>query len=105
MSLQGKTVFSKFDLQCVYLEIDVNPDDIPKTAVTTPIRLFEFVKMPFGLKNAGASFQCHMDSIFANIDVSVYLDDILISSETPEQHLKDLKGTVPAGNQRFIIYF
>ena len=43
--------------------------------------------MPFGLKNADATFQRLMDSIFGDLDfVFVYLDDILISSENEEDH-------------------
>ena len=91
MSLHGKKVFSKVDLQRAYLQIPVAKADIPKTAVATPFGLFEYKFMPFGLKNAGPTFQRFIDSIFnQSKNVFIYLDDILIASETEEEHLKDI---------------
>jgi len=55
--LQGKNCFSKIDLKKAYHQIPVAEDDISKTAASTPFGLFEFFRMPFGLRNAGQTFQ------------------------------------------------
>ena len=89
--LHGKKVFSKVDLMKGYHQIPVADDDVKKTAVITPFGLFIFPRTPFGLKNAGQDFQRLMDEILGDIPrVFVYIDDILVASESMEQHLQDL---------------
>ena len=90
--LANKTCFSKIDLTSAYHQIKVHPDDVPKTAIITPFGLFEFKNMPFGLKNAAATFQRAMNKIFSTLScVFIYLDDILVFSDDLESHLKDLE--------------
>jgi transposase InsO family protein len=91
-NLKGKKVFSVVDLTRGFHHIPVNASDVPKTAVITPFGLFEFLRTPFGLKNAAQAFQRLMDGILRGLGcIFVYLDDILIASDTAEQHEHDLR--------------
>ena len=60
-NLAGKCIFSKVDLIKGYHQIPAHPNDVPKTVVITPFGLFEFLRMPMGLKNAAQAFQHLMD--------------------------------------------
>lgn len=74
------------------MQVPVAKDDIPKTEVCTPFGLFEFMYMPFGLKNAGSTFQRFIDTLLVNVDnVFAYIDDILVASENLEEHVFDVK--------------
>ena len=65
----------------------VTEDDIPKMAVITLFGLWEFIRMPFGLKNAAQAFQRLMDGVLLGIPFAfVYLDDILIASRPGAEH-------------------
>ena len=83
--LAGKKVFSKLDLRKGYYQVPVAAKDIPKMAVITPFGLYEFLRMPFGLRNAGQSFQRFMDEVLKGLHcIFIYLDDILVASNTVE---------------------
>jgi hypothetical protein len=65
--LDGCRVFSKLDLRKGYLQVPVAAADIAKTAIITPFGLFEFTRMPFGLRNAGMTSQRLMDTVLGGI--------------------------------------
>ena len=70
----------------------MSPEDVKKTAIITPFGLFEFLRMPFGLKNSAQAFQRLMNGVLGDLPrVFVYLDDILVASTSLEQHRLDLR--------------
>ena len=92
-SIQGSKIFSKFDCKSGFWQIRMHPESIEWTAFTCPLGHFEWLVMPFGLKNAPSIFQRKMDNVFNKYKkfVCVYIDDILVFSKTIEEHVSHLK--------------
>ncbi|KAL0420201.1 UNVERIFIED_CONTAM: Ribonuclease HI [Sesamum latifolium] len=79
-----------------YHQIMLAPEDQKKVSFITSEGTFCYVAMPFGLKNAGATYQRLVDKIFRSqigINVEVYIDDMLVKSKKAEEHVKDLEET------------
>lgn len=92
--LRGARVFSKLDFTSGYWQMRVRPEDVPKTAFATRTGLWEFLVLPFGLRNAPARFQALMNTLFrAALDkfVVVYQDDILVFSPSAAEHAEHLR--------------
>ncbi|CAN6586637.1 unnamed protein product [Malus baccata var. baccata] len=88
-------VLSFMDGNTGYNQIKMAPEDIHKTAFRCPGHMgaYEYLVKPFGLKNAGATYQRAMNAIFHDLighNMEVYIDDIVVKSKTEEQHLIDL---------------
>jgi hypothetical protein len=92
--LAGAKVLFKVDLHSGYHQIKIIPENVSKTAFFTRYGLYEYLVMSFGLTNAPAHFMYLMNSIFTpelNKFVVVFIDDILVYSNTEEelkQHLR-----------------
>lgn len=85
--------FTTLDLKSGFHQIEMNPVDRAKTAFSTTQGHFEFTRMPFGLKNAPATFQRAMNNILSNYIGSicyVYVDDIIIIGHNLEDHLNNV---------------
>uniref|UniRef100_A0A2N9G772 Integrase catalytic domain-containing protein n=1 Tax=Fagus sylvatica TaxID=28930 RepID=A0A2N9G772_FAGSY len=90
----GHAMFSFMDGFSGYNQIFMSPRDAEKTAFRTPIGNFYYTVMPFGLKNAGATYQRTMTAMFHDMmhhEIEDYVDDIVVKSKTKEDHFSILK--------------
>ncbi|GFT20392.1 hypothetical protein TNCV_4964051 [Trichonephila clavipes] len=91
-NLHGTKIYSHIDLVKAYHQIPINPDDVHKSAIITPFGLYESTRMQFGLCNAAATFQRFIDEVLRNLPfVFAFVDDILVASSSPEEHLQHLQ--------------
>lgn len=87
--------FSTLDLASGFHQIQMHKDDIAKTAFSCENGHYEYLRMPFGLKNAPATFQRVMDNILRGIQnekCAVYLDDVIVYSTSLEEHIQKLRS-------------
>ena len=85
-------VFSKLDCLKGYHQIPMAPQDAAKTAIITPVGLYRFKMMPFGLRNSGNTYQRFIDQVTRGLDFCfVYVDGILIASRSFEEHKRHLR--------------
>ena len=93
--LRSAKVYTKIDLHSGYNNVRIAPGHEWKTTFCMRYGLFEYLVMPFGMTNSSATFQYFMNDIFHDMIVTalvlIYLDDIIIFSETLEEHRKTVQ--------------
>ena len=93
-TLSQSQLFSTLDLGSGYWQVELAEESREKTAFSTTEGFYEFKVMPFGLYNAPATFQRHMDLVLSGLQWSnclVYIDDIIVMGKTFQEHLKNLE--------------
>ncbi|KAL6728867.1 hypothetical protein Aduo_010600 [Ancylostoma duodenale] len=88
----NKCLYSSLDFQQGFHQIPLEETHCERTAFACFLGAFEYIRMPMGLKGAPATFQRIMDNFKKHLRarVFIYIDDLIITSETPEEHLVDI---------------
>lgn len=95
--LSGTKYYTKLDLKDAYHRLRIRGGDEWKTAFRTRYGLFEYLVLPFGLSNAPSTFQAYINYALKGLldDICiVYLDDILIYSDSLEQHRRHVRAVL-----------
>ncbi|KAL2235215.1 UNVERIFIED_CONTAM: Retrovirus-related Pol polyprotein from transposon [Sesamum indicum] len=94
-STAGHEIFSIMDAYQGYHQIFMATEDCEKTSFVTDKGIFCYNVMPFGLKNAGATYQRLVNKMFANLigkTMEIYVDDMLVKNQKAKDHLKHLEA-------------
>ena len=91
-SLAGGKTFTKLDLEHAYQQVPLTEESRKYTTINTHKGLFQYNRLPFGVASAPGIFQRTVESLLQGIPhVCVYLDDILVTGSTAEEHLRTLE--------------
>jgi len=93
--MAGSIVFSKLDLASGYHQLRVAPEHVSRTAFNTSLGSYQWKVMPFGVSNAPSTFQRLMNVLFSQFShkfVKIFVDDIIIHSQSMKEHVEHLKN-------------
>ena len=94
-NLNGGVLFSKLDFSEAYLQIELADESQKLVVINTNKGLFQYSRLPFGISSAPAIFQQVMIQIFQELNgVQCYLDDIIVTGKTVEEHMQNLKAVL-----------
>ena len=94
-SLSGGKTFSKLDLAHAYQQVPLDDDSRKYTTMNTHKGLYCYNRLPFGVSSAPSIFQCTIENVLQGLPhVCVYLDDILVTGSTEEDHLRNLDNVL-----------
>ncbi|EYC02822.1 hypothetical protein Y032_0097g2957 [Ancylostoma ceylanicum] len=90
-TLNGGAVFSQIDLSDAYLQVELSDESKKMVVINTHRGLFQYNRLPFGIKTAPGIFQQIMNTMIAGLrGVATYLDDILVCGRTEQEHMENL---------------
>jgi len=93
--LSGGKYFTKLDMSNAYLQLVLSDFSKPYVTINTHKGLFQYNRLPFGIASAPAIFQRTMETLLRGLKgVSVYVDDILVTGATMEEHLANLAAVL-----------
>ena len=83
----------KLDMSNAYLQLPLDEDSKTYVTINTHKGLFKFNRLPFGVSSAPTIFQCYMETLLQGFQgVSIYIDDVLITGRSTEEHLLNLEN-------------
>lgn len=93
-TLSGGTMFSKIDLASAYQQVLLEDESKELLTINTHRGLFVYNRLPFGVSSAPSIFQRIMENLMRDLDVIVYLDDLLVTGKTEQEHLQRLQAVL-----------
>ena len=94
-TLSGGVSFTKLDLSQAYHQLPLTDESRRFTTVNTPSGLYEYLRLPYGIRSAVGIFQRTIENILKGLDgVCVYLDDILVTGRSTEEHVQNLRAVL-----------
>ena len=93
-TLEDSAYFTSIDMSAEFYQVPMKESSQDYTAFSTPFGSFKWLRMPMGLTGSPPTFQCLVEKFLVGLNWKIcvpYLDDIIISSSTPEEHLKRLR--------------